>query len=315
MDISSLNTIKKSPLFNILMFSGFWALQLFVTKLAFNSGAQVLSFQLLSIGVALALLAITLLPRFGGDFRSLYRETPDLFWKLFFANSIQSGLGTCLSIIGISLTSMINAGFLVKLATVTTILFAWLILKERLTATKVMMVISMLSGAYLLTTKGQILLPRVGDLYILGACVSWSLGNVLVRKHVKSQPIKIELVTFQKPLAGLPVVLVLVSLAVWSPDIFGSLSQTLSCCKPPLAVLPHTVGNGFLLAMTWTYLNNTLKISSASYMTMMSMITPVIVSLLAIIFLGETLIWIQILGAGLIILSGVVTHFSSIANE
>jgi len=67
--------------------------------------------------------------------------------------------------------------------------------------------------------------------------------------------------------------------------------------------------------MTWTYLNNTLKISSASYMTMMSMITPVIVSLLAIIFLGETLIWIQILGAGLIILSGVVTHFSSIANE
>jgi len=285
MDISSLNTIKKSPLFNILMFSGFWALQLFVTKLAVNSGAQVLSFQLLSIGVALALLAITLLPRFGGDFRSLY------------------------------ITSMINAGFLVKLATVTTILFAWLILKERLTATKVMMVISMLSGAYLLTTKGQILLPRVGDLYILGACVSWSLGNVLVRKHVKSQPIKIELVTFQKPLAGLPVVLVLVSLAVWSPDIFGSLSQTLSCCKPPLAVLPHTVGNGFLLAMTWTYLNNTLKISSASYMTMMSMITPVIVSLLAIIFLGETLIWIQILGAGLIILSGVVTHFSSIANE
>ena len=315
MDRSSLNTIRKSPLFNILMFSGFWALQIFVTKLAFNSAAQVLSFQLLSIGVALVVLAIMLLPGFGGDFKSLYRETPELFWKLFFANGIQSGLGTCLSIIGISLTSAINAGFLVKLATVTTILFAWLILKERLTVIKIVLVFSMLSGAYLLTTKGQILLPRVGDLYILGACVCWSLGNVLVRKHLRSQPIKVEVVTFQKPLAGLPVVLVLVSLALWTPEIFGSLSQVLSCCKPPLTVLPHTIGNGFLLAMTWTYLNNTLKISSASYMTMMSMITPVIVSLLAMIFLGETLIWIQILGAGLIIMSGVVTYFSGISNE
>ena len=297
------------------MFSGCWALQIFVTKLAFNAGAQVLSFQLLSILVALVILAITLLPRFGEDFKSLYRETPDLFWRLFFANGIQSGLGTCLSIIGISLTSAINAGFLVKLATVTTILFAWLILKERLTLIKILMVFSMLSGAYLLTTKGQVLLPRVGDLFILGACVCWSLGNVLVRKYLNTQPVKVEVVTFQKPIAGLPVVLVLVSLAFWYPQIFGSLDQALSCCNPPLAVLPHTIGNGLLLALTWTYLNKTLKISSASYMTMMSMITPVFVGLLAMIFLDETLIWIQIAGAGMIILSGVVTYFSGISNE
>jgi len=315
MDRSSFNAIRKSPLFNILMFSGFWALQIFVTKLALNAGAQVLSFQLLSILVALAILTILLLPIIGREFKSLYSETPDLFWKLFFANGIQSGLGTCLSIIGISLTSAINAGFLVKLATVTTILFAWLILKERLTVIKLLMVITMLSGAYLLTTKGQILLPRIGDLFILGACVCWSLGNVLVRKYLKSQPVKVEVVTFQKPLAGLPVILVLVSIALWAPEIFGSLTQVLSCCKPPLAVLPHTIGNGLLLVFTWTYLNNTLKISSASYMTMMSMVTPVFVSLLAMIFLGERMVWIQVIGAGMIILSGVITYFSGISNE
>ncbi len=223
------------------MFSGFWALQIFVTKLAFIAGAQVLSFQLLSILVALSILAIMILPVFGGEFKSLFREKPDLFWKLFFANGIQSGLGTCLSIIGISLTTAINAGFLVKLATVTTILFAWLILKERLTIIKILMVFAMLSGAYLLTTKGQVLLPRVGDLFILGACVCWSLGNVLVRKYLKSQPVRVEVVTFQKPLAGLPVVLIFVSLAFWYPQIFGSLDQVLSCCNPPLAALPHTI--------------------------------------------------------------------------
>jgi len=190
--------MKGSPFFNIMMFSAFWAMQIFVTKLALNAGAQVLSYQLLSLLAALVILAVFLLPRFGREFRSLFRDKPDLFWRLFFANGIQSGLGTCLSIIGISLTSAINAGFLVKLSTVTTILFAWLILKERLTVIKILMVFSMLSGAYLLTTKGQILLPRIGDLFILGACVCWSLGNVLIRKYLKSQPVKVEVVTFQK---------------------------------------------------------------------------------------------------------------------
>ena len=307
--------MKGSPFFNIMMFSAFWAMQIFVTKLALNAGAQVLSYQLLSLLAALVILAVFLLPRFGREFRSLFRDKPDLFWRLFFANGIQSGLGTCLSIIGISLTSAINAGFLVKLSTVTTILFAWLILKERLTVIKILMVFSMLSGAYLLTTKGQILLPRIGDLFILGACVCWSLGNVLIRKYLKSQPVKVEVVTFQKSLAGLPFVLTLVGLALWTPGIFGSLDQVLSCCKPPSAVFPHIIGNGVLLTFTWTYLNNTLKISSASYMTMMSMVTPIFVSLLAIIFLGERMVWIQVIGAGMIILSGVITYFSGISTD
>jgi drug/metabolite transporter (DMT)-like permease len=307
--------IKKTSLFNILMFSVFWAMQIFVTKLSFNSGAQVLSFQLLSILIALVILALLILPKFGTEIGDYFRNQPRLFWKLFFANGIQSGLGTCLSIIGISLTSAINAGFLVKLATVSTIIFAWLILNERLTIIKILMVFSMLFGAYLLTTKGQVLLPKIGDLFILSACVCWSIGNVLVRKVLKTYPVRVDLITLQKPLAGLPVILLLVGISVLSPGIFGEHIQVMSCCNPPLSALPYTIGNGFLLAMTWIYLNNTLEVSSASYMTMMSMITPVIVSLLAMIFLGETMILIQILGAGLIILSGVVTYFSGIADE
>jgi len=310
-----LQQMKGSPFFNVLMFSAFWASQLFVTKLALNAGAEVLSYQLLSLLVALVILSTLLLPRIGMDFRSLFIDKPGLFWRLFFANGVQSGLGTCLSIIGISLTSAINAGFLVKLSTVTTILFAWLILKERLTVIKILMVLSMLTGAYLLTTKGQILLPRIGDLFILGACVCWSLGNVLIRKYLKSQPVKVEVVTFQKSLAGLPFVLVLVGLAIWTPGIFGSLNQVLACCKPPWAVFPYIFINAVLLTFTWTYLNNTLKISSAYYMSMMSMITPVFVSVLAMIFLGERMIWIQVLGAGMIILSGVITYFSGISSD
>ena len=48
-------------------------------------------------------------------------------------------------------------------------------------------------------------------------------------------------------------------------------------------------------------------------MTLMSMVTPVIVGVLAFIFLGERLEWVQVIGAGMILSSGVVIFFSDIA--
>ncbi len=85
-------TIKKTSLYNVLMFSGFWAMQIFITKLGFNSGAQVLSFQLLSILIAMVILVIVILPKYGTEIGDYFRNQPRLFWKLFFANGIQSGL-------------------------------------------------------------------------------------------------------------------------------------------------------------------------------------------------------------------------------
>lgn len=295
------------------MFSTFWALQIFFAKLGFNVGAEVLSFQVLSICVALAILAVTLLPKVHTELIFLFRHQQTLFWKLFFANGIQAGLGTTLSLIGIALTDAVNAGFLVKMATVTTILFAWIILNEKMTPLKLLTVFLMLSGAYLLTTKGQVLLPRIGDLFILGACFCWSLGNVLVRKFLKSQPISADVVTIQKPIAGMSMLLGMIAVFSLFSSAFGNQSQILACCSFTVSYLPYAIGSGFCLAMAWFYLNRTLKVATASYMTLMSMVTPVIVGLLAIIFLGETLVWVQVIGVGMILLGGVVIYFSEIA--
>jgi drug/metabolite transporter (DMT)-like permease len=70
---------------------------------------------------------------------------------------------------------------------------------------------------------------------------------------------------------------------------------------------------GICLAGAWFYLNRTLKVATASYMTLMSMVTPVLVGILALSFLGETLVWVQGVGAVLIILSGTAISFSDIA--
>ena len=161
------------------MFSAFWAFQIFVAKLGFIAGAMVLPFQVVMVVTAMVTLAVLILPRSGPALGKLFKHHPDIFWRIFLANGIQAGLGTCLSIIGIALTDAINAGFLVKLATVTTILFAWLILKENLSGLKIAVVFVMLFGAYLLTTKGQSLLPRVGDLFILASLCLLVTGECL----------------------------------------------------------------------------------------------------------------------------------------
>jgi len=296
------------------MFSGFWAFQIFIAKLGFIAGAMVLPFQVILILSAIAALSALLLPRSGPDLSQLFKHHPNLFWKLFLANSIQSGLGTWLSIIGIALTEAINAGFLVKLATVTTIIFARIILKEKLSVLKVIIVFVMLFGAYLLTTKGQTILPRIGDLFILGACFCWSLGNVMVRKIMTTNAVPADAVTMQKPLAGLPVYLALIAVSVFFPQLLGDLNNVLKCCTFDLAFIPFAIGSGICLSMAWIFLYRTLHVATASYMTLMSMVTPIVVSVLAVAFLDEKLIWIQGVGAGLIILSGVTIYFSDIAS-
>jgi drug/metabolite transporter (DMT)-like permease len=298
------------------MFSAFWAFQIFFAKLGFIAGAMVIPFQLMLVLTAMVVLAVLILPRSGPDLVKLFRQHPDIFWRLLLANGLQAGLGTFLSIIGIALTEAINAGFLVKVATVTTILFAWLLLDENMSGFKIAIVFMMLFGAYLLTTKGQSLLPQVGDFFILGACVCWSLGNVLVRKILRTKSVHADVVTIQKPLASLPAFLILVGVASsFLPVMSGDLKDVLTCCTFSLAYLPYAVGSGFCLAIAWIYLYRTLDVATASYMTLMSMATPVIVSVLALVFLEERLVGVQIVGGGLIILSGMAIYFSDIAYQ
>ena len=296
------------------MFSGFWAAQIFFVKLGFIAGAMVLPFQAVLLISATITLTITLLPKAGSGFIQLYKEKPALFWKLFLANGIQSGLGSSLSFVGIAMTDAINAGFLLKLTAVTTTLFAWMFLKERMSWIKIFIIITMLSGAYLLSTKGQLLYPKTGDLFILGACFCWSLGNVFVRKILKEQTVNADVVTLQKPVAGLPIFLVLFGISAYFPGKLELLSPVLACCSFSTQALPYALIGGFCLAGAWIYLYRTLKISTASYLTLMSMITPVLVSILAIGFLGERLVWVQIVGAAMILLSGLAIYFSDIVK-
>jgi uncharacterized membrane protein len=104
----------------------------------------------------------------------------------------------------------------------------------------------------------------------------------------------------------------LIGISVYLTGEMGEFNRVLSCCAFSWQDIPYGLVSGFCLAMAWIYLYRTLKVASSSYMTLMSMLTPVIVSLLAMVFLGETLLWVQLLGAGMIILGGVMIYSSDI---
>jgi len=295
-----------SPLLNVLLFSLFWAFQIFISKLALSSESEIVSFSLQSTFVALLVLGIYVLPKWLNKIKSLPKP---LLGQIYLANIVHSGFGAFLSYAGIAYTTAINAGFLAKFSTVATIFFAWLILGERLTKSKMASAFIMLVGVYLMTTRGQRIVPHFGDTLILLSCVAFALGNVLVRRVLRENEVDGDIVSFLRPLAGIPAFLLFIALSPLYPE---SLRQIFDVSVFSLENAHLVLLNGLFVALLTIYLNRTLKVASASYLTLMSMITPIIVSLLAFSILNESIQFIQAMGALLIIVSGFVVHYMKV---
>ena len=205
----------KSPFINVILFSIFWAIQILLSKLAFNAGAVPLPFSIQTSVISLILLSIYIYlfkkDKFGG-------LTKKILVGLLIANAIHGGFGSFLSNAGISLTTAINAGFVIQFSTVTTILIAWFVLKEKLTYSKIITLIFIMIGTLLLITKGRLDPPQLGDIILLLACICWSTGNVLVRKTLKHHSVDSDIVTFLRPIAGLPVLFGSILLAPLYPS-------------------------------------------------------------------------------------------------
>lgn len=294
-----------SPLLNVTLFSVFWAIQIFVSKLAFLKGAEVIPFTIQSGIVASILLTVYILALKKDKLKNLSK----VFVGLFIANAIHNGLGSVFSNAGISLTAAINAAFLIQFTTVTTSLLAWLVLKEKMTTSKLFTIITIMVGTFFLITKGQLISPHIGDILILLACLSWSSGNILIKKILKKHAVDSDVVTFLRPISGLPI---LFGFIAFSPLYPPATQQMFHTNLLDLHLLPYVFFNSLFAVLLWIFLNRTLKIASASYTTMMSSLTPVLVAIMAIVFLKESLIPIQWFGVLLISASGIVTQFLKI---
>jgi drug/metabolite transporter (DMT)-like permease len=300
---------SKSAFINVFLFSFFWALQILISKMGFSAGAKAVSFTIQSAFVALIFLSIIVLPKNFKQIRSLPRG---IFFGLLLANGIHFGLGGFFSNSGVALTSAVNAGFLVKFALVTTILLSWIFLKEKMTIVKLLSASVMIFGSYLISTKGQSIVPQIGDVLIIVACISWSTGNILVRRTLKNNSINGDIVSFLRPIAGIPVLLIFILFSSLYPP---QIREMFAVDYFDFRFFPYVLGSGVFTGLLWIFLNRTLKVATASYMTMMSMMTSVFVAILAVFLLKEQISFAQIFGGVLTILAGVITHYAGIDKK
>lgn len=188
-------------------------------------------------------------------------------------------------------SSAVNYAFLIRTVTVFTVFLAALILRERITNKKGVLVTLTLLGAYLLTTQGQSLALTIGDIYTLLQAALLAINTILGK--IATNRMSANVSAAGKFFASfLPFTL------------FTWYQQGL---QTPHALLPVLLLTGVSIVVTVT-LFQAFKHATASYVTMIMSFTPVFVSLLAFFFLKESLSPIQLIGGGFIVLAGILVE-------
>jgi len=291
------------PLIYVLLFTLFWSLQIFVAKLGYLAGAQLISFTLQSSAITLFLLGIyTILIKN----KELKKVPPKLKRKFYLAGAIHAGLGGFLSSAAILYTSAINVAFIFQFTTVTTPTLAWIFLGEKMDRNKIVTITLVMIGIFLFVTKGTLITPHMGDIFALIACIAWSSGNVFIRGILKKHSVDADIATFFRPIGGLTL---LVLFFLMSPLYPSELKSVFQVNLFDFHLFPYVFINALFIAFTWSFLSRALKVGNASYMSIMSSLSPVIVGILAYAFLHETLSTIQLIGAGFIVFGGLITHY------
>jgi DME family drug/metabolite transporter len=178
-------------------------------------------------------------------------------------------------------------------------LFAWPLLGERINRQK--------GTALLLTTAGVALIVRIFDvqflslnveglLWGLGSGVLYGLYSIFVRRALKRYSFW-TIVTYTFAIGGL--FLVLAQLAL-SP-VEGSPSRVLSALAQPGAVLWLVILALVPTLAGYSLFTFGLRFLEATVATILATIEPVMATLWAALFLGESLTWPQVVGGALVI--------------
>lgn len=272
----------------VSIFSLSWALAIFVNKIALNGGSKPIPYtiQTTLIGVVLLMTYLFLTKR-----AEIKKIDLVILKKLFFIGAL-IGFGNLLGISGLRLSASVNYGFLIKSTLVFTILFAFIFLRERMDKKKALLLLVFILGAYLITTGGKTIIPKIGDLLTVMAACCFSATAVFQKQLVKK--VSPEIIGGGRNFFALLVLLFLV------PFIK---TEVLEIISPHLVIISGALG-----AIITVSLNKTLSVATASYMTMMSMSVPVINALLGTVFLKESMNIFQITGGILIVSSGILVN-------
>jgi len=216
-----------------------------------------------------------------------YREWKNIFFAgafLFFAYFISN--------YSLRFTTSINYSFLNKSNLIFIPLLAFLFIQEKITREKIFLGFIFFIGVYLITTSGQFIIPRFGDLLVIVATFFFSCFSVINKNLVKI--LEPEIASWG--VISCAAILALIFSFILKINIFSS------------AGILFVFLSGLIEGLIILFINKTIRITSMTYYVMMIMFTPLINLILGILFLNEIINFIQLIGGIILIISGIMVQ-------
>ena len=228
-------------------------------------------------------------------------------------------LMTVISILGVTIfnsftyislqtTLVINSTLMASVAPVMMIGFSWLIFRTKTTTLQFTGIILSLLGAFAIILKGNLnnlynLYFTAGDLWMLGAVVSWCLYSVLLKK--------IDSKTSQ--LANLEVMIIIGVIFIIPFYIMESFNSTyLPSTGLDLAIIGYVAVFASIVAFfSW---NKGVSIIGPNRASLFLHLIPVFSAIWAVSFLNEKFAFFHVIGV-LFILSGIILSNIKLSNE
>jgi drug/metabolite transporter (DMT)-like permease len=254
-------------------------------------------FALVTLRLILGILTLAIILLFRGFPRISKIE----FLQILGVGFVGYGVSLSLQFLGTKLSTAANGSLVTSATPAFVLLFAWMLLKERITTRRLLaLIVATLGVVAVIDPRTAQLDPELflGNLFLIGAAITWALYSVLVRKV--TQNIDVLLFSLVAFIGGLPVTL---PSGTWEWSTLGVGEIT-----------PGVVGGVLFLGVISTALamvlwNTAFAYLDASLASLTFFAQPVVGSLLGWLFLGETITPLFLLGGlligmGLIIASG-----------
>lgn len=258
-----------------------------VTKAGLNAGLDPFFFAMFTITIGGFISFIYLIPQ-----RKALKKIKNREWSyILIIGLIASGIAYIFVYIGQALTTAINTGFIVSLVSITTIPFSYILVKEKFQKRKLIFIFITLFGVFILTTEGRLTTPNTGDLWLIFSMILYGYTNALSKKAMRNASGYI--VSALRVVIGSLFLLVFVPLIIKS-NISSNLSTGI------IFVIPNSI----LMLATIMFFYKGIELTNPGISASIMLLSPLISTALAFIFLRETLSLIQGIG-GILILTGI----------
>ena len=209
--------------------------------------------------------------------------------KVFLIGVLASGAANVFLFQGQARTSATNAGFVMTMTAFFTVLFASLMLGERIDRRKYPAIAALFVGLYLLTVGTRGFQLNSGDLIIVGTAVTWGFSNAVAKSIMGN--ISSQVVAWVRLLLGAVFLLLLLR-------VNPAQGISAAAAGDYWFVISGAVG---FIAIVLFY--KAIELLGAGTAALVVVSFPVFSTLGAVLFLGETLSTEDLIGGALIFLS------------